>query len=691
MAGGAKFMIVLACCAALLHAQTFTWHRAACAPVPAHAAWDSARETTVFFGTNGTLRQWEWDGARLAERLSVLDGAPAPLWLGDDPLRGRLVAVASNHVGTWNGVRWSWQVTPTPSPVHGATRYAFDARRGRVVAYDGASSPGTVYEWDGAVWAGQPVAGPGPRLSATFGFDPVGQRCVLYGGNGGSGPLADCWSWDGSTWLLLATNAPPGPREHAAMAFSPAAGALVLYGGSSATTTWRLAGNGWTQVVTAHDPGPRSGRLVRDAFGLLLVTGDPETEWRFSGSDWSAVASPWSVTPRPRFDGAAACDRVRGRSLHFGGLGVADAGQTFDTRWRNIASANPPAPRTSAQACWSGIEQSVLLFGGRNAQNQLLGDTWNWTGIDWVQRVPVQSPSPRAGAALAEDPNGGVLLFGGSAAAGVSNEHWHWNGSTWSPVTAAVKPPPSAYGRAALDPLRQRTVLLCRLIPASVETWEWDGAAWAFALAGGPQSSLQLPAPIAFDPRRGRIVALYGTTAEWDGVAWLGLAAPWTSGSQFTLVTDTAQARLLATFPVATPITVAHLTDRPAGVVDVATGCAIGPTPRLHSIGQPTVGNPGFALEAATTVASAPVLFALGLGGSSATFGGGCASSVGLLTATFFAVTRQGGNVRLPMGIPNDANLRGWTFHAQALVLDPQQSPIGSITATQTMRITIGD
>jgi hypothetical protein len=55
----------------------------------------------------------------------------------------------------------------------------------------------------------------------------------------------------------------------------------------------------------------------------------------------------------------------------------------------------------------------VVLFGGI-AGNQVLDDTWIWSGSTWVQTQTPYQPGQRYSSAMAVEPYlGGLILFGG--------------------------------------------------------------------------------------------------------------------------------------------------------------------------------------------------------------------------------------------------------------------------------------
>ena len=75
---------------------------------------------------------------------------------------------------------------------------------------------------------------------------------------------------------------------------------------------------------------------------------------------------------------------------------------------------------TGAGSAFDPAAGAVVVFGG-------MGDTWAWSGSDWVQLSPTNSPSPRIADAMAYDPTTRqTLLFGGQITNGaVTNETWH--------------------------------------------------------------------------------------------------------------------------------------------------------------------------------------------------------------------------------------------------------------------------
>jgi hypothetical protein len=97
-------------------------------------------------------------------------------------------------------------------------------------------------------------------------------------------------------------------------------------------------------------------------------------------------------------------------------------------------------------------EQS-LLFGGQGVTNDILGDTWTYSGRRWRQVRPgVLSPPPRCGHCMAFDEQAGIaVLYGGIGAKLNSlDDTWVFNGSSWMEVRG-IGPPARRYAALAYD------------------------------------------------------------------------------------------------------------------------------------------------------------------------------------------------------------------------------------------------
>jgi hypothetical protein len=118
----------------------------------------------------------------------------------------------------------------------------------------------------------------------------------------------------------------------------------------------------------------------------------------------------------------------------------------------------------------------TVLFGGYNG-NTANGETWEWDGSAWTQRV-VSGPSPRRGHAMAYDVSRGVtVLFGGTT--GASNgETWEWNGTAWTQQTI-TGPAPRVLHAMAYDAARGLTVLFGGV---TTESFHFSGETWGLGV-----------------------------------------------------------------------------------------------------------------------------------------------------------------------------------------------------------------
>ncbi len=284
--------------------------------------------------------------------------------------------------------------------------------------------------------APQPPPGTGIRTGSGFAATPGGSQAVLYGGGdvfGNGASLGDTWVWDGTTWTPeCGTTTPgatsrcaPGPRDLVGEATGPTG--VVLYGGrtvdSSGNQSGPLAdgyiwdGNAWQLLCAPCAPGARTAPAMAGNGTVVLLFGGGD----LGGNNGQAVP-------------------------------LGDTWQFDGVNWTEVDPGGPgqPAPRFGAAMAWDGVH--FVLFGGlvagSNGNPVPLGDTWIWTGSDWVQAcgepLAACGPDPRilGGFAYLASPDPdrrGALLVGGLAFPNGTNngnpdilgDIWFWNGSTW--------------------------------------------------------------------------------------------------------------------------------------------------------------------------------------------------------------------------------------------------------------------
>ncbi|MBI2945238.1 MAG: hypothetical protein HYY25_13675 [Candidatus Wallbacteria bacterium] len=378
--------------------------------------------------------------------------------------------------------------------------------------------------------------------SATFSYsvraantaDPGAHAATLTVAAADRNSGADC-----GTWSELS----PGVIVHV-----PAALSVVSVAASTATVSW---GQGGVKLeVTVKN----TAASVRTRWGLLQ----------------SDTASPGANQPPRRGDCALAYDSTRQRVVLFGGM--TPSGAKFNDTWewdgtswsqRQADTASPgadqPFRRGDCALAYDSARQRVVLFGGADASENKLNDTWEWDGTNWSQRQAdtdtpgADQPLKHVGHAMAYDSaRRRVVLFGGIEAGNglfwaILNDTWEWDGTHWSQRQAHSSAPDleslgttQPYWREnyalAYDDARKRVVLFGgtgRGGLACNDTWEWDGTNWSQRQAidfspGTHQPPYRAHHALAYDNGRQRVILfggyrgpeVFNDTWEWDGTDW---------------------------------------------------------------------------------------------------------------------------------------------------------------------------
>jgi hypothetical protein len=164
---------------------------------------------------------------------------------------------------------------------------------------------------------------------------------------------------------------------------------------------------------------------------------------------------------------------------------------------------------------------------------------------------------------------GKVVMFGGVSDNKLDpfpSSLWEWDGARWTCI-ASSGPPGRIDAFLAFDSTRKRLVLFGgRLIGANrtqqhyLDTWEWDGRAWAKLDDNGPGPRVH--GAVSFDPDRQAVVingggdgkSLLGDIWEWNGTRWRAVPVKLPAGHVGDAMMRTSQgATLLAAAPDAAP------------------------------------------------------------------------------------------------------------------------------------------
>ena len=171
---------------------------------------------------------------------------------------------------------------------------------------------------------------------------------------------------------------------------------------------------------------------------------------------------------------------------------------------------------------YDAFDGYVVYFGGRNA-NGPLGETWLFSGAQWINETPflTRSPPPTWGAVMDYDAVfHAILLYGGCGRTVCpENYTWYYTGASgWTNLTAQLSPASPPLRDAALayasDPMDGFSVLYggCQDANCSARsnaTYAFDGFGWIAlpTVASPPPFD---GASLSYDPAIGQTVLLGG-------------------------------------------------------------------------------------------------------------------------------------------------------------------------------------
>lgn len=508
------------------------------------AAYDLVRGRIVVFGDARSLtRTIEWDGRGWNQR-SVFSGPPQreAASMAYDAERRRTVlfgGLGFNDTWEWDGATWSLRAPPRSPPARGAAAVAYDERAKRVVLFGGrtgieAQLPpiADTWTWDGTTWTmmAPGATHPPARSDAAMTYDPVRDVIVLFGGvDGGSVKLDDTWELRAGVWTDVSSTTRPPARKLHGMAFDPVGRRVLMSGGSSGATaeTWAWNGVSWARLAMSGFTTPAVlVTMGREGYVAGISAGQNA---RWNGTAWVTIDG--SVTPAfPFAHGAGAVDVAGRRVVIHGGTALTTT-VVWSGAWTRLPQPIGVGPGTLGYAAMAFDEKrrEFVLFGGSaGGASPDSGRTWVFDGATWTERVPATAPSPRASLAMAYDAaRERVVLFGGNDSTGKLGDTWVWDGALWTERPGAG-PSPRSDAAMTYDPVAQ-TIVLFGGDGGNGElsdTWLWNGTAWTRQLVSGPGA--RFSSAIAWDPARRSAVLFGGASSstvfndiwEWSGSAW---------------------------------------------------------------------------------------------------------------------------------------------------------------------------
>ncbi len=435
------------------------------------------------------------------------------------------------------GDTWTWRASawqeehPARSPAPRAGHsMVFDPRRNVTVLHGGHGRNDT-WEWDGSQWRQAVTANTPPALTGpAMAYDPVGRAVLLFGAALGAPSVAELWRYDSNDWTRL-TLPGPSPRVGARMATDSQRQRVVLFGGTDLGSgailaeTWEWNGSSWQRHSPANAPAPRTGHVLADANGSVILIGgggsplETRETWWWDGSTWTRGADGPGLV-----DTAAVGEGPNGVLVHGGasmaftpaGTSLGDTWHTSPAGWLQVhAFATPDGLGRHAMA-YDPHRDVLLVCGGQDQSSIPYFPTWEWDGAAWA-RVGGSPPPFRIDAAMAYDAaRRRMVLFGGRGFSAPMGDTWLWDGIAW--IAVASSPPPAREGAAMVwDAARKQIVMFGGV--GLADTWLWDGTSWNAATP--PVSPPSGAHPMLFDTWAG--VGVLFTKTDWwiwNGGSW---------------------------------------------------------------------------------------------------------------------------------------------------------------------------
>ncbi|MCI4330419.1 MAG: PKD domain-containing protein [Thermoplasmata archaeon] len=430
-------------------------------------AWPVIADGTIFVtggnvtsGANGFVAAFR---VPLAERLSVGDAACTGTPITSCTAAG---SVASFDLGPSGGAppytcAWSFgdQSTGNACAVeHHYARPGVYPVQGVLTDVSGAALVSSFNLTVLTIPRGTPGgAAPSPRAGEVLEFDSLENVTVLFGGRCEASPcsgalLNDTWTFHAGSWTNVTAQlwpAPP-PLAFSASAYDPQLGAVVVFGGEEP--------NGTGSPGISH------------------------ATWKFGHGAWSNLTGQLAGgSPPPTTGARASYDPATSSVVVFGGVtgtdlasgSVTNATWSFaNGSWAAVPGIGAPPGREDPGLAYDGIDQQLVLFGGKGTSGSDLNDTWAWASDHWRRIVTTASPPAADSISLVtEGPNAPVLLWN----ARFPSQTWELSAGTWRPVTTSAAP--SVVGTAGTATFVEDPSFV--LVIDVNTTWAYRNSTWA--------------------------------------------------------------------------------------------------------------------------------------------------------------------------------------------------------------------
>jgi len=492
----------------------------------------------------GKLRVWRIDvddpaaGWEFVDTPTSLTGTNRVAY---DSVRDRIVIAGTWALPLSNPTDWT-QIGGVLASMHADAGAAYNPSTDRIVSFGGnwgcicPDPPGAVSDthvFDSATstWSKvTPLGTPPARFGQSMTFDPSRNWVLMFGGHGTSTDLNDAWRYsNANSWGALpgpGALVPPGAYP---IGYDPVGDRMIVYGGS-ASEVWAMTVSPtvWTTLApaTSLTESQTARAMAYDPVGhRMLIHGaaGPEgalRELRLTDPVELNEIAPWGLVPPERsyfsYTHAGVIDVPGDRLVVVLGNGeVWTRPLAHDGSWERLEPTGTPpfaGDFYRSQAVFDPVRRRMLFYGGRSGGADLavtfaleLDGPPQWTTI----ATAGTSPGARAGHAAVYDPIGDrMILYGGTSSGAGATAPWALSLSgtpTWTMLSPTGTPPPAGImARGIYDAPGNRM-------------WVFhQNDLYTLSLGGSPEwqthhpitSSPWLDAAIALDEARNRVIMI---------------------------------------------------------------------------------------------------------------------------------------------------------------------------------------
>nr|WP_321237500.1 kelch repeat-containing protein [uncultured Psychroserpens sp.] len=207
-------------------------------------------------------------------------------------------------------------------------------------------------------------------------------------------------------------------------------------------------------------------------------------------------------------------------------------------KWIQIYAEVSPSPRSGHAMIYDSQRNSLIVFGGKNENSELLNDTWQFKNNNWSLIAENAAPSIRQSHALAYDSkSGSVYMFGGSNSLKESlNDTWVLKNQKWNKLNSKFSPPPRLQHAMCYDSKSENVVLFGGFDRKEdgkniyYDTWELENNNWV--LKSENQNLARDHHAMSYSHNSESVILFGGYNNGYLGDTW-----SW-NGEQWMLLTD---------------------------------------------------------------------------------------------------------------------------------------------------------